>query len=173
MIICILSSGEYDFYKDYASKRQYHTSNTNSIQNPTKYIGILIENQENLTIEGNDSLFMMHGNMMALAVAYSKNITLRNFAWDFEVPTVTEMTVTNVTSSYTDYYIPSCFPYEVSGNSILWSSDISPYTNQPYWSGRNHDVDGHGTYAVVGYHPDDEMWNKAENELREVLKYSK
>ena len=149
--------GEYHIYKDKAQQREYHTSNTNSIQNPTKYIGILIENQENLTIEGNDSLFMMHGNMMALAVAYSKNITLRNFAWDFEVPTVTEMTVTNVTSSYTDYYIPSCFPYEVSGNSILWSSDISPYTNQPYWSGRNHDVDGHGTYAVVGYHPDDEM----------------
>ena len=150
-------TGEYHIYKDKAQKREYHTSNTNSIENPIKTIGILIENQENLTVEGNGSLFMMHGNMMALAVAHSENITLHDFSWDFAVPTVTEMTVTGKEGNYTDYYIPSCFPFEISGTSIRWSSDLSPYTGQPYWSGTNHDVAGQGTYAVVGYHPDDEM----------------
>ena len=49
--------GEYHIYKDYAEKRQYHTSNTNSIENPTKTIGLLIEGHENLTVDGNGSLF--------------------------------------------------------------------------------------------------------------------
>lgn len=115
--------GEYHIYKDKAQKREYHTSNTNSIENPVKTIGILIEEQKNLTIEGNGSLFMMHGNMMALAVAKSENITLHNFSWDFAVPTVSEMTVTNMGESggrdYTDFYIPNCFPYEIQGNTIL------------------------------------------------------
>lgn len=37
-----------------------------------KTIGLLIEDQEDLVVEGNDSLFMMHGNIMALAVIRSK-----------------------------------------------------------------------------------------------------
>ena len=86
--------GEYHIYKDYAETREYHTSNTNSIENPIKTIGLLIEEHKNLTIDGQGSLFMMHGNMMALAVVKSENIVLRDFAWDFAVPTVTELTVT-------------------------------------------------------------------------------
>ena len=88
--------GEYHIYKDKAQQREYHTSNTNSIENPIKTIGILIEEQKNLTIEGNGSLFMMHGNMMALAVAKSENIVLHDFSWDFAVPTVSEMTITGM-----------------------------------------------------------------------------
>lgn len=149
--------GEYHIYKDKAQKREYHTSNTNSIENPVKTIGILIEEQKNLTIEGNGSLFMMHGNMMALAVAKSENITLHNFSWDFAVPTVSEMTVTNMGESggrdYTDFYIPNCFPYEIQGNTILWKSENSPYTNYPYWTEKGI----HNSYAVVAYQPDDEM----------------
>ena len=149
--------GEYHIYKDKAQKREYHTSNTNSIENPVKTIGFLVEDHENLTIDGNGALFMMHGNMMALAIVRSKNITLKDFAWDFAVPTVVEMTVTEVGSDYTDYYIPDCFPHTVSGNTIYWSSDLSPYTGNPYWSGSGHQPDGRGTYAVVGYQPAEEM----------------
>lgn len=145
--------GEYHIYKDKAQTREYHTSNTNSIENPIKTIGLLIEEHENLTLDGNGSLFMMHGNMMALAVVKSENITLKDFAWDFAVPTVTELTVTESGSNYTEYYIPTCFPYTISGNTLVWSSEPSPYTGQPYWTATGN----HNTYAVVVYHPDDEM----------------
>lgn len=149
--------GEYHIYKDKAQKREYHTSNTNSIENPIKTIGILIEEQKNLTIEGNGSLFMMHGNMMALAVAKSENITLHDFSWDFAVPTVSEMTITDMGTEsghdYTDFYIPNCFPYEIQGNTILWKSENSPYTNKPYWTEKGI----HNAYSVVAYQPESEM----------------
>ena len=101
--------GEYHIYKDYAQTREYHTSNTNSIENPTKTIGLLIENQENFTLDGNGSLFMMHGNMMALAVVHSKNVTLKNFSWDFGVPTDLLMgyqVFRNWTTRISAYFIP-------------------------------------------------------------------
>ena len=152
-VVLEFPKGEYHIYKDKAQTREYHTSNTNSIENPIKTIGFLIEEQENLTIDGNDSLFMMHGDMMALAVVKSENITLKNFAWDFAVPTVREVTVTESGSNYTDFYIPECFPYTISGNTLVWSSELSPYTGRPYWT-----ITGNASsHATIAYHPDDEM----------------
>ena len=149
--------GEYHIYKDYAEVREYHTSNTNSIEHPEKTIGILIEEHKNLTVEGNGSLFMMHGNMMALAVVKSDNITLRNFSWDFAVPTVSEMTIMDMGmdggQAYTDFYIPKCFPFEISGSTIKWYSEKSPYTGEYYWT----ETGIHNAYSIVGYQPDEEM----------------
>ncbi len=157
-VVLDIPNGEYHIYKDHAWQREYHTSNTNSIENPVKTIGILIEEHENLTVNGNGSLFMMHGNMMALAVVDSKNVTLKDFSWDFGVPTVSEMTIvglgTENGAQYTDFYIPPCFPYEISGNTIRWLSEKSPYTGEYYWT----QTGVHSpSYAVVVHFPDDEM----------------
>lgn len=151
--------GEYHIYKDKVQQREYHTSNTNSIENPTKWIGLLIEGQENFTLQGNGSLFMFHGNMMALAVVNSKNVILEDFSWDFGVPTISEMTVTGTGTAsggkpYTDYLIPACFPYEITGNTITWKSERSPYTNEYYWTQTGvHNP----SYGIVAYQPDGEM----------------
>ncbi|MBR5565557.1 MAG: right-handed parallel beta-helix repeat-containing protein [Roseburia sp.] len=153
--------GEYHVYKDRAQQREYHTSNTSSTdaQFHMKHIGILIEDQKNLTIEGDGSLFMIHGDMMALAVVRSENVTLHNFAWDYAVPTVTEMTVIDMGTAedgraYADYYIPQCFPYEIKNDTILWKSDVSPYTGQVYWTRTG---EHENSYSVVTHQPDTEM----------------
>ena len=150
--------GTYQIYKDKALTREYHTSNTNSTSYPTKTIGILIEGQENFTLEGNDSLFMMHGNIMALAVVKSENVKLQNFSWDFGVPTVSEMTVIEMGTEdgkpYTDFLIPACFPHEISGTTIKWYSEKSPYTDQYYWTQTgNHSP----TYSITAYQPESKM----------------
>ncbi|WP_288820619.1 NPCBM/NEW2 domain-containing protein [uncultured Allobaculum sp.] len=130
--------GEYQIYRDFAATREIHTSNTSSTDYPTKTIGILIEDQQDLTLEGNGSLFMMHGNMMALAVTHSKNITLHDFSWDFAVPTTSEMTVSRMYSEngkdVTEFYVPKCFPYQIDGTTFRWTSEPSPYTGKTYWT---------------------------------------
>lgn len=149
-----IPKGEYHIYKDHAYQREYHTSNTNSIEHPIKTIGLLIEDHQNLIVNGNDSLLMMHGNMMAMAIVHSENITLNDFGWDFAVPTVSEMTITGMGEvngrAYTDYYIPTCFPYEISGNNIIWNGGTSPYTNEYYWTQRNE----HNTYGIIIHQPE-------------------
>lgn len=143
--------GEYDFYKDYASQRQYHTSNTSSLDNPTKWIGILIEDQKDLTIEGNGSLFNMHGDIMAIAVVRSENVVLQNFVLDYEVPDTMDITFVGQGEEdgkpYTDIYVPANYNYEISEDRkhITWLSENSPYTGKPYWS----DQDTLGGYLVI------------------------
>lgn len=143
--------GEYDFYKDFASQRQYHTSNTSSLSNPTKWIGMLIEDQDNITIEGNGSLFNMHGDIMAIAVVRSENVVLQNFVLDYEVPDTMDVTFVGQGEEdgkpYTDIYVPANYNYEISENKqhITWLSEKSPYTGKPYWS----DQDTLGGYLVI------------------------
>lgn len=146
--------GEYHFYKELAQKRTYHTSNTDSCSHPEKTIAILIEDQEDLTLEGDGSLFLMHGNLMVLAVVRSKRIVLRGFAWDFAVPTVSEMTVTGFGqkgwSQYTDFYIAGAFPFTISGRrKMLWTGGENLKGIGPYWTEKNH----HNGWSVVGYDP--------------------
>ena len=53
-VTLVFPQGEYHIYKDKAETREYHTSNTNSIENPIKTIGLLIEEHKNLTIDGQE-----------------------------------------------------------------------------------------------------------------------
>lgn len=151
--------GEYHIYKDYAEKREYHTSNTSSTDYPEKTIGLLIEDQKDFTLDGNGSLFMIHGNMMALAVVRSENVTLENFSWDFAVPTASEMTITGMGTdengkAYTDFFIPKCCPFEIQNNTIRWHSEPSPYTGEYYWTKTGiHE----NSYSIVAMHPEAEM----------------
>ena len=44
--------GEYHFYKDYCQSLVVHTSNTDSFQRPKKTFGILLQDKEQLTLDG-------------------------------------------------------------------------------------------------------------------------
>ena len=97
-----------------------------------KNIGILIEDMSDVTVEGNDSLFMFHGKMTTFATIDSENVTFQNFEVDFQVPTVVDMTVEKKEGNTVTYYIPECYNYQVDGTSIRWTSDVSPYTGQQH-----------------------------------------
>lgn len=133
-------TGEYHFWKDYATKKTYHTSNTSSLSYPDKYIGILLEGMDHVTLEGNGSSLIMHGDMMALAVVDSNNITLQNFVLDYKDPDTVDISVVGNGvdgngKQYTDFYIPANYHYTIqqSGTGITWQGETSPVTGQPYW----------------------------------------
>ena len=100
--------GIYQIHKENAPVREVHTSNTDSVRFPNKSIGILIENQNNLTIDGNGSQFIINGDMMALAIMHSENITVKNVNIDYQIPTTSEMTVLDYDNENKtiDYFIP-------------------------------------------------------------------
>lgn len=140
--------GEYHFYKENCPTRLIHTSNTNSCDHPMKTCGFLVENQENLTIDGEDSLFVFHGNMQAVTVIKSRNITLLNFAWDFAVPTTVELTVKERKAHSTVFDIPENFQWEIQRRNLIWY-ESSPLDGHRYWSWKNQTK----MYCVVGLNP--------------------
>lgn len=144
--------GEYHFYKENATKKMVHTSNTSSLSNPNKWISILIEEQKNLTLDGNDSKFIMHGDVMAIAVIGSKNITLKNYVLDYKDADTVDLTVIGHGNGvdgkpYTDIYVPENYNYQISKDKkhITWQGDIDSKTGKPYWEGR----DTFGAYLVI------------------------
>ncbi len=133
--------GIYQIHKENAPVREVHTSNTDSVRFPNKSIGILIENQKNLTIDGNGSQFIINGDMMALAIMHSENITVKNINIDYQIPTTSEMTVLDYDNENKtiDYFIPEYLNYEIQGANIIWKSEHQ----------NNLTIDGNGSQFII------------------------
>ncbi|MEK3890101.1 right-handed parallel beta-helix repeat-containing protein [Bacillus sp. FSL K6-3431] len=152
-LIVSFPQGTYHFYPDYAPKREFHTSNTDTRNHPIKRVCFLIEELENITIEGNGSLFLFHGDVMGFGIFHSKNIQLQNLSWDYEVPTLSELMVQRTGeeqgSIYADYKIGDNIPYEISADqqSFYWLSERSPYSKELYWK----DEGSKNDMVIVGF----------------------
>lgn len=138
--------GEYHFWKDYATKRIYHTSNTSSLSYPEKMIAILMEDMKDVTLEGNGSSLIMHGDMMAIATVRSSNIEIHDFVLDYKDADTVDISVvgngqTDDNKNYTDFYIPANYNYQISqdAKNISWKGETSPITGKPYWEVQNAD----------------------------------
>ena len=138
-VVIDFPKGEYQIYPDKAAERELYISNTvgTNQSHKIKKIGILLENMNDVTIEGNDSLFNFHGKMTTFAAIKCENVVFQNYKIDFQVPTVIDISVESITENSATIYIPECYNYEISGTSLLWKSDKSPYTDQAYWTSTN------------------------------------
>lgn len=92
-VVIKFKKARYNFYPDDAQQREYYVSNHD--QNQPKVVGICIEEWDNLTLDGNGSEFVFHGQMLPLAVVNSNDITLKNFSIDFENPHIAQVEVLN------------------------------------------------------------------------------
>lgn len=138
--------GVYHFYWDTAEERRVYASNTDTAESPDIRIAINIEGIRNLTVDGQDSEFIMHGRMIALRCFESENIKLRNFSWDFPTAGTFEMHVKSVGKYYVDYYIPKNLRWKLCKGNIRWF-EKSAFTGQEYWH-----VNGHSySHCVVGF----------------------
>lgn len=135
-VVITFPKGRYDIYPDKIQERELYVSNTVGADQSSKMkkIGILLEDMKNVTVEGNDSLFMFHGKMTTFATINCKNVTFQNFTVDFQTPTVVDVTVEKRDGNSVIVYVPECYNYEIEGNNVKWISDKSPYTGESYWT---------------------------------------
>ena len=129
----------YNLYPDQAYHKELYISNTvgANASYKNKNIGFLLEEMEDVTIEGNGSLFLFHGNMTTFATIDSTNITFQNYEFDFADPSVVDITVESVEGNSAIISVPQDYNYEINGTSIRWKSSVSPYTGQTYWTANN------------------------------------
>ena len=127
---------EYHFYKDFSEKREIHMSNTDSLRNPEKYFGMILENLEDITVEGNGATFIIHGDICALGILNCKNIALKNFSIKYFSPSVVEMKVQSMQKKKVVFSIPENTSYNISGNTIEFF-EKSPFSDRIYWNYKN------------------------------------
>ncbi len=122
----VFPKGRYDFYPENAEKREYFISNTSSeseCPSKIKNVGLLFENMKNLTVEGNGSLFVFHGKMITYALVGCENIQLQNFTVDFDRPTMSEITFTQVTPTTIEATVHPDSKYAIMDGKVQWFGD--------------------------------------------------
>ncbi len=136
--------GEYHFYMDFSTERTLYCSNTDSHRFPEKYIAINLENQKNLTIDGEGSIFVMHGKIVPISAVGCENITFKNFSWDFPCAGTLEMKVVGEGTFHTDFQFPKKAQWEIKGRKLLWF-EKSDFSGEKYWC----NVSQNESYCVV------------------------
>ncbi|MBM7566208.1 right-handed parallel beta-helix repeat-containing protein [Paenibacillus sacheonensis] len=118
--------GSYDFYPEAAARLTYFITNTASEEenpDPAKTIAILIKQASRLTLEGNGSLFLIHGRMTMLVVDGCDDIEIRNLHLDYVRPTVAEMTIEAAGGDYFDALVHPDSRYELQDGRVYWIGD--------------------------------------------------
>ena len=82
--ILLFEKGRYDFHIDPSYTREYFESNTTN--DGSKNLAILIENCNGLTLDGNGSAFVFHGAIQPITVDNSENIKIQNLNIDWDIP---------------------------------------------------------------------------------------
>ncbi|WNS46714.1 right-handed parallel beta-helix repeat-containing protein [Paenibacillus sp. MMS20-IR301] len=115
--------GCYRFYPDHALRVPYYITNTASEEeNPdvSKTAGLLLKGQQQLTLEGNGSLFLFHGKQTMLILDGCTDIEIRNLHLDYSQPTVAEMTVDRCGAGFCEVSVHPDSQYELSGGRLEW-----------------------------------------------------
>lgn len=140
-VVLNFPKGTYNLWPDDATVRRIYISNstrTDTPSNSIRTIGILLEDMQDVTIEGNGSELIYHGKMMSFAVIGCKNVTIQNLTYDFAEHYVVDITVESVTDNTADVYIPDSYDYEIVEQNgaprIVFYGEYSPKTGERYWS---------------------------------------
>lgn len=94
----LLPAGRIDIWPEDSAKRELFISNCteNDTLSKVKNIAFLFENMNDVVLEGSNTLIVLHGKMLSFAIINSKNITLKNVSFDYERPTISELTIKSV-----------------------------------------------------------------------------
>lgn len=117
-IVLELLPGTYHFYPSEKLKREYYISNHD--QDNPKFVGIPIENMNNITIDGNGAQLVFHGVMLPLSVVNSQNCCVKNLSIDFENPHIFQIEVVENNGSEGLAFRPANWvKYRITKDSIF------------------------------------------------------
>ncbi len=125
--------GRYDFFPDHAIKKPLHISNTNDLPYEPKAIALMFDSCEAVQVTGNGATCMFRGKMIETFVNGGHDITLEGFTYDYQRPTVSEMTVVATANNYADVKIHPDSKYRISDSLLTWIGEGWSYQPGSYW----------------------------------------
>ena len=117
----LLDNGRYDFWPEGAVKREIFVSNTSDERecpSKVKTLGILLENQQDITIDGQGAMLMFHGKMTMIAMIHCKNVTLQNLSIDQFRPGGSELTIEKVSADGVDVRFHPDSWYDIQNGEV-------------------------------------------------------
>lgn len=126
-----LPAGRIDLWPEFASKRELYISNgtENDTLSKVKSIGLLLEGFRQLHIRGEQTLIVLHGKMLSFALLDCRDITIEGIRFDYERPTMSELTIQSITSTTAQFRVHPDSRYQVLNEQLIWYGEG--------WSARN------------------------------------
>lgn len=141
--------GRYDFWPDGAVRREYFISNTSSegeCPSKVKTIGIMLDNIDNLTIDGNGAALVFHGKMTMIATDHCRGLAIRNLHIDFERPGGSELIYLQHDSTGVTVKFHPDSKYEIDHDGHIFLVGEGWQVNIPHCIEYDPDT-GHFTYS--------------------------
>ncbi len=116
----LLPGGRIDLWPEGAIKQELYISNSteDDTLSKVKNIGFLFDGFKNITVEGNNTLVVLHGKMVSFAILNSENVQLKNIRFDYERPTMSELTIKTVSSQAIETVIHPDSKYFIDNGRI-------------------------------------------------------
>lgn len=134
----VFSNKEYHFYKDFCQSRTVHMTNTDSFENPKKYFAFLLENLDNITIDGNGATLVIHGDISAFCAINCNNLTIKNLKIKYNSPANVELTVKSKKANSVLYTLPESTLWYANKKDVTFFEQ-SPFTKKNYWQFTNYE----------------------------------
>ena len=137
---------EYEVWPEtsYHTTGYYVSNSATQGENPQgeRWSAILLKDMEDVTIDGNGSLMLVHGVMTPILIDHSENITFKNFNLDYARPTVSEFTVLEKGADYVKVQVHEDSLYELQDtnndqqyDNIRWVGEKTLADDSArYWS---------------------------------------
>lgn len=132
--------GVYAMYPETAPKRELYVSNTvgADANYKTKSIGLLIEDMEDVIVEGMGSQLTFHGSQTEFATIRSTDVTIQNLDTDWYAAGTLDLPVlgSGVADGfgYRDIQVPVGVNVAINGATATFTGENSPVTGLPYWT---------------------------------------
>jgi len=115
-----LPGGRIDIWPEGSAHRELYISNCteDDTLSKVKNIAFLFEDNSDVTLEGNNTLIVLHGKMISFAILNSKNVKIKNIRFDYERPTMSEVTVMSVSPNAVETAIHADSKYSIDSGRI-------------------------------------------------------
>jgi hypothetical protein len=111
-IVIDFPAGRYDFWPAYCETEQAPAT------------GMELKRLKNITINGNGSEFIFHGNMRIALLDSCENISLVNFSVDWDRPYISQGEIVRATGEYVDVSIDKTqYPYIIEDGKIMFTGE--------------------------------------------------
>jgi len=125
--------GRYDFYPDGAIRKRLHISNTNDRPDELKAIAIVMDSCSYVQVEAMGAELVFRGKMIETYLNRCDYIVLNGLSFDYQRPTVSELTVMDVGDHYADVNIHSDSKFSIQDSLLTWIGEGWTYRPGAYW----------------------------------------
>lgn len=160
----VLEKGRYDFFAEDSPKVYLRVTNSCGESEWDKgeernqcRVAILIENVKNLTIDGNGSVFVLHGKYTNIAIKNSENIEIKNLVIRADNPNIHEFKVVRKGLGFVDFEIDKDSKYIKENGKFYfvgdgYKVDFTDDRKKCLWLGK---IEGENTdiLKVITAHP--------------------